>query len=93
MPAWLAATAAFGVSMAFQYTANRIFTFRSRNVVAKEIRRYLVMAGFTYVLSTSLVWFMADIAHAPTPLTAIVVAGLTAGAGFLFSQLWVYRQC
>ncbi len=92
-PLPVSSTIAFLFSMIFQYLSNRAFTFRSRNPMASEVKKYLVTSVITYVLSSSLIWLFVDRLNAPPSLTAAAVAGITATTGFLLSHFWVFRQC
>jgi putative flippase GtrA len=82
---------AFVLSMAFQYFANKYFTFRTRALSLREALRYISVALANYLLSVAVVWVALDTLHLPKVVVSILSSGIVAVTGFLLSRFWVYR--
>jgi len=90
-PRYVAIAIAFAIAMLFQYSANRIFTFNSRQRRSAEITKYLAAAVINYALTIFVIWVAVDVLSAPKGWAAMLAAGIVAGFGYVLALFWVYR--
>lgn len=91
-PAFFSSVIAFAPSILVSYYGNRLFTFRSRNLVAAEASRYLV-AQLLNLLTTSAVVHVAKVYFALSSREAVVAAFVVAGmTSIVLFEVWVHRQ-
>jgi putative flippase GtrA len=89
-PLWVGTSAGFWLSFAFNFGANRVWTFRSRShSTTRQLFRYSVLVTFNYVATVALVSFLtwAGLGYlvAKTFATAILTMST-----FLFYRSWVF---
>lgn len=80
------------IAMTFHYSANRIFTFNSTNLVGGELFRYLFAAAFNYLLTLIAVAFFVDILKISVPITSALSSLIVAISSFFMSRYWVFKR-
>jgi putative flippase GtrA len=88
---YIAIAIAFSIAMLFQYSANRIFTFNSRQRRSAEVPKYLMAAALNYALTVFVIWLAVDVLSIPKGWAAMLAAGIVAGFGYVLALFWVYR--
>lgn len=81
------------MAISFHFTMNRWATFRAHDHnPAPQIIRYLMFAGFNYLLTLVVVWLFVEILRT-APYTGVAVAVIiTIGMGFIISKYWIFKK-
>ena len=90
-PRFLSVAFSFVIAMAFQYTTNRIYTFRSNKPKTREVAKYLMAAFANYLVTLVVIWICLDLLSMSENLAVVFSAGIVAVFGYCLSLLWVYR--
>ena len=91
LPRTVAIAISFVMSMLFQYSANRIFTFNSFNRVYSEMPRYLLAALFNYLLTLALFMLLLDYLAFNTLAASLITSLTVATSSYLLALVWVYK--
>ncbi len=92
LPIFLGSVIAFALAIPVSYFGNRWVTYRSNNMLASEVYRFLVVQTLNLVLTSVVVHFMIEWFGLPT-YTGVIVAFIAAPViSFVLFELWVYRQ-
>lgn len=92
LPSAVSVTLTFLVCMAFQFSANRSFTFRASGRISVQLLRYFAMAGLNYLLTLVVIYALVDMMRRAAITGVVVSTVLTAATGFLLSLVWVFQR-
>ena len=73
------------------FILHRNFTFIAHSAVAGQVRRFLIVHSFN-LMTSSLVYVVADLFNAPTLVAIIGVCIVVPACQFLALDLWVFRR-
>ena len=84
---------AYLIAISFHFMMNRWATFRAHNEnPTPQMIRYLMFAGFNYLLTLAVVWLFVEILRT-APYTGVAVAVIvTTGIGFVISKHWIFKK-
>lgn len=88
---FVAVTLSYVLSIAFQFTANKYFTFQANGSVKGQIVRYLATAGISYLGSLLIVWQLSDTMQLPMVYVIAACAFYSASLGYVAGHFWIYR--
>ncbi|EMK7725987.1 TPA: GtrA family protein [Yersinia enterocolitica] len=91
-PEFISVAIAFLICMFFQYSANRIFTFRSKQSISIEIPKYICSAIINYLIGVVVVVLTRNVFELSDLLCSVISSVVLALSGFVISLLWVYRR-
>lgn len=83
---------AFALAIPVSYFGNRWVTYRSKNMLAPEAIRFIIVQGINLVLTSGIVHFMVNWFVLPTYIGVIVAFVAAPAISFILFELWVYRQ-
>jgi putative flippase GtrA len=86
-----AVTVSFALTMIFQFSANRYFTYNAQGHLRRQIHRYLWTTAFNYVVSLILVVILADGLHIAMEWVVLICGATMLALGYLFGYVWVFR--
>jgi putative flippase GtrA len=86
----LAVSVAFGLCMTYQFTANKIFSFRSRGDWRSEALRYIGMTAVTYAVTVGIVYVVVEVLGLRFWFGVFAAAGAAALTGYAIARYWVY---
>lgn len=89
-PLWLATTAGFWLSFAFNFGANKYVTFGARTDGRRQLVRYCVLVLANYLANLAIVTGLVELGMAAVVAKVIAVALLT-GVNFFAYRQWVFR--
>lgn len=92
MPTFFGSVIAFVLAIPVSYFGNRWVTYRSNNVMASELSRFIVVQMINLVLTSAVVHFMMEHFALPTYVGIIVAFIAAPTISFVLFELWVYRQ-
>lgn len=83
----------FILSVIFHFTANRYFTFKSRDVnFYHQLPKYLSMVLFNYVVTLCVMYFVVELRHLSPYLGNVIAIGMTVMTGYMLSRYWVFTK-
>lgn len=86
----------FLVSVLNAYYFNQKFVFKLQISTAKEHLKALLKTylsyGFTFLLSTFLLWFFVEICHISEKIVPFINLFITTPLNFLFNKFWSFRK-
>ncbi|WP_145520278.1 GtrA family protein, partial [Yersinia mollaretii] len=91
-PEFISVDIAFLICMCFQYSANRFFTFQSKQSISVEIPKYIGGAVINYLIGVGVVVLTRNIFGLSDLLCSVISSIALAFSGFVISSLWVYRR-
>lgn len=92
IPTFISSMIAFALAIPVSYFGNRWVTYRSKNVLASEAIRFIIVQGINLVLTSGIVHFMVKWFALPTYIGVIVAFVAAPAISFILFELWVYRQ-
>ena len=90
-PLWLATTAGFWLSFAFNFGANKYVTFGARANGRRQLVRYCLLVLLNYLANLAIVGGLVALGMAAVASKVVAVALLT-GVNFLAYRQWVFRD-
>ncbi|QKJ03471.1 GtrA family protein [Yersinia mollaretii] len=91
-PEFFSVAIAFSICMCFQYSANRFFTFRSKQSISVEIPKYISGAVLNYLIGVGVVILTRNFFGFSDLLCSVISSVALAFSGFIISSLWIYRR-
>ncbi|MDL2324198.1 GtrA family protein [Ruminococcaceae bacterium OttesenSCG-928-A16] len=86
----------FIVSVANSFFWNNRFVFKSENndwkSIVKRLLRTYVAYGFTFILSSALLYLQVDILGVSTWLAPLIGLVVTIPLNFIINKLWAYKK-
>ena len=73
------------------FVLHRNFTFFARSAITGQVQRFLILHSFN-IMTSSLVYVIADLFKAPTPVAILGVCFVVPACQFLALDHWVFRR-
>ena len=88
----IAASASYIISMLFNFTANKIITFKAglKDKYSSQLMRYLVLAAINYVITVTSIWLFSGVLGINYILVKVVILILLAVANFFLYKKIIY---
>lgn len=84
-------SSAYVLALIFQYTANRYFTFQSKDKVPRQFGKYLVSMFISYMLSLAIVEVCLNYLKISVGITVVICMFATTILVYLIGHFWVYK--
>jgi putative flippase GtrA len=92
MPPFFASVLAYMIAIPVSYFGNRWVTYRSRNMMAAEALRFMVVQVSNLFLTSAIAHLLSELVGFSPRATGVVVAFLVAPlVSFVLFEIWVYR--
>ncbi|MBB3457294.1 putative flippase GtrA [Rhizobium sp. BK313] len=89
----VAVSISYFCAIAFHFSANKIFTFRSRSPkILMEALRYICLVVVNYIITLIVVYIVVDVSGQSTYLGVGVAVAVTVGLGYGVTKLWVFQH-
>lgn len=84
---------AYIFSVVFHFTANRSFTFKSRNIsMVNQLPKYSGMVLLNYLITLLVMRFTVEVLHLSPYLGNVFAITTTVGICYLLSKYWVFAN-
>jgi putative flippase GtrA len=89
----LAVSISYFCGTIFHFSANKIFTFGSKNPkILTEALRYICLVVLNYIITLIVVYIVVDVSGQSTYIGVGVAIAVTVGLGYGVSKLWVFQH-
>jgi len=92
LPLFAGSALAFAIAIPVSYFGHRLVTYRSRNVVAPEAARFIVVQVANLVITSAIVHFAGTRFGLSTQAGVLVAFVAAPIVSFVMFEVWVYRQ-
>ncbi|OGD88358.1 hypothetical protein A3D81_01240 [Candidatus Curtissbacteria bacterium RIFCSPHIGHO2_02_FULL_40_17] len=74
------------------YLWNRLFTFKSKSSIVKEITKFVTVYTFIYLTNFVLLYVAVDLLQLNTLIAQLFILGVVTVISFLSQRYWTFRR-
>ncbi len=78
--------------LAYNFTLNKYWSFRNKELSRKQIIRYLALAFANYVISVIVMHYFNEVRHINDKIVRLATIAVAASWNFVLYKQWVYRS-
>jgi len=79
------------IVLTYNFSLNKWWSFKNKEIPHKQLVRYLTLAGFNYAFSVLTMWVFADLLGQDYRIVRLLTVMLMVLWNFLLYKYWVYR--
>ncbi|NUM25134.1 MAG: GtrA family protein [Candidatus Buchananbacteria bacterium] len=86
---------AFLISAVFNFTSNKLWTFRNNEIglqVVKQLVKFAIVMTLGLAINTSIIYGLTDLVKINWLLSWVVATGVVTFWNFGFNRLWTFRK-
>jgi putative flippase GtrA len=88
----VASSIGFALSAAFNYAANRHYTFRSARDHTAALPRFVAVMIVGLAINASVLWFLSEPLRQPYLLAQVIATGFTLFWNFTANRRWTFSE-
>lgn len=79
------------ILLSYNFTLNKYWSFKSKEIPHKQLVRFLILAGCNYIFSVVVMWVFNEKLDFDYRLVRIAAIAVTVSWNFFLYKYWVYR--